>query len=68
MPLLRILALTLVLLCSHSVMAADKLTVILDWFVNPDHAPLVIAAEKGYFAARNLDVELDRTGRSQRSP
>ena len=22
--------------------AADKLTVLLDWFVNPDHAPLVV--------------------------
>ncbi|MGQ7794180.1 ABC transporter substrate-binding protein [Faunimonas sp. B44] len=38
--------------------AADRLTVLLDWFVNPDHAPLVVAAEKGYFADRGLDVEL----------
>lgn len=38
--------------------AADKLTVLLDWYVNPDHAPLVIAKEKGYFAAHGLDVEL----------
>ncbi len=38
--------------------AADKLTVILDWFVNPDHAPLVIAQEGGYFAKHGLDVEL----------
>ncbi|MCT8971755.1 ABC transporter substrate-binding protein [Microbaculum marinisediminis] len=38
--------------------AADKLTVLLDWFVNPDHAPLIVAAEKGYFADQGLDVEL----------
>jgi putative hydroxymethylpyrimidine transport system substrate-binding protein len=38
--------------------AADKLTVLLDWFVNPDHAPLVIAKELGYFARAGLDVEL----------
>ncbi len=38
--------------------AADRLTVLLDWFVNPDHAPLVVAAEKGYFAEKGLDVEL----------
>ncbi|WP_237154477.1 ABC transporter substrate-binding protein [Oryzibacter oryziterrae] len=38
--------------------AADKLTVLLDWFVNPDHAPLVIAREGGYFAAHGLDVDL----------
>jgi putative hydroxymethylpyrimidine transport system substrate-binding protein len=38
--------------------AADKLTVLLDWFVNPDHAPLVVAKEAGYFARHDLDVEL----------
>ncbi|MDS4070263.1 MAG: ABC transporter substrate-binding protein [Candidatus Competibacter sp.] len=35
-----------------------KLTVMLDWFVNPDHAALVVAQEKGFFAAQNLEVEL----------
>ncbi|MBT4489623.1 MAG: ABC transporter substrate-binding protein [Rhodospirillaceae bacterium] len=38
--------------------AADKLTVMLDWFVNPDHATLMIAQEKGYFADAGLEVEL----------
>jgi len=38
--------------------AADKLTVLLDWFVNPDHAPLIVARDKGLFAAEGLDVEL----------
>ena len=38
--------------------AADKLTVLLDWFVNPDHGPLIIAQEKGYFKDADLDVEL----------
>ncbi len=40
------------------VVAGGKLTVLLDWFVNPDHAPLYVALEKGYFAARGLEVEL----------
>ena len=35
-----------------------KLTVMLDWFVNPDHAALVVAQEKGLFAAQGLEVEL----------
>ncbi len=35
-----------------------KLTVMLDWFVNPDHAALVVAQEKGFFTAHNLEVEL----------
>ena len=30
----------------------------LDWFVNPDHGPLIIARERGFFAAEGLDVEL----------
>jgi putative hydroxymethylpyrimidine transport system substrate-binding protein len=38
--------------------AAEKLTVLLDWFVNPDHAPLIIAKEKGFFKNHGLDVEL----------
>ncbi len=38
--------------------AGDKLTVLLDWFVNPDHAPLIVAREKGYFAEVGLDVEM----------
>lgn len=38
--------------------AADKVTVLLDWFLNPDHAALVIARTQGFFAKRNLDVEL----------
>ncbi len=38
--------------------ANEKLTVMLDWLVNPDHAALVVAQEKGYFADEGLDVEL----------
>ncbi len=36
--------------------AADKLTVLLDWFLNPDHGPLVIARDKGYLREADLDV------------
>lgn len=36
---------------------AEKMTVLLDWFINPDHAPLFVAQEKGFFKARGLDVE-----------
>jgi putative hydroxymethylpyrimidine transport system substrate-binding protein len=37
--------------------AAEKMTVLLDWFVNPDHGPLYVALEKGFFRDRGLDVE-----------
>lgn len=36
----------------------DKLTLLLDWFVNPNHAPIVIAQQRGLFAKHGLDVEI----------
>jgi len=38
--------------------SAEKLTVMLDWFVNPDHGPLFVARERGYFDQAGLEVEL----------
>lgn len=52
------IAFALTVLACLPAAAEDKLTVLLDWFVNPDHAPLIIAAEKGYFREAGLDVEL----------
>ncbi|MDG2204096.1 MAG: ABC transporter substrate-binding protein [Alphaproteobacteria bacterium] len=40
------------------VFAADKMTLLLDWFVNPDHAPIIVAREKGFFADQGLEVEV----------
>ena len=37
--------------------AGEKLTVLLDWFINPDHGPLFVALEQGLFEKRGLDVE-----------
>nr|WP_111298726.1 ABC transporter substrate-binding protein [Paracoccus saliphilus] len=37
--------------------AETKLTVMLDWFVNPDHGPIVLAEELGYFRDAGLTVE-----------
>lgn len=55
LPLLGALALLALPVPSH---AAEKLTVMLEWFVNPDHAPMVIAKERGLFGEQGLDVEL----------
>jgi putative hydroxymethylpyrimidine transport system substrate-binding protein len=38
--------------------ATEKLTVILDWFVNPDHGTIVVAQQKGFFKDAGLEVEL----------
>ena len=34
---------------SFTAFADDKVVVLLDWFVNPDHGPLYVAFEKGFF-------------------
>lgn len=52
------LALLGALLASTAASAADKVTVALDWFLNPDHATLVVARDKGFFKAEGLEVEL----------
>ena len=31
-------------------MAADEMTLLLDWFINPNHGPIIVAEELGYFA------------------
>ncbi len=38
--------------------AQDKLTLMLDWFVNPNHGPIVIAEQKGIFKQLGLEVEI----------
>jgi putative hydroxymethylpyrimidine transport system substrate-binding protein len=53
-----LLAAALLLAIALPARAAEKVTVMLDWFVNPDHAPLFVALEKGYFADAGLEVEL----------
>ncbi|MCF4152044.1 ABC transporter substrate-binding protein [Dethiosulfovibrio sp. F2B] len=38
--------------------AAEKLTLMLDWFPNVDHLPIYVAQEKGYFEEAGLDVKI----------
>jgi len=51
-------ALAASLILTSPAAAQDKLTVLLEWFVNPDHAPLVVAKELGLFEKAGLEVEL----------
>jgi putative hydroxymethylpyrimidine transport system substrate-binding protein len=55
---MRIFATLLMLTLAGPALAADKMTLLLDWFVNPDHGPIIIAQEKGYFADQGLEVEI----------
>ncbi|EHM02399.1 NMT1/THI5-like protein [Acetobacteraceae bacterium AT-5844] len=38
--------------------APAKLTLMLEWFVNPDHAPIIVAQEGGHFARAGLEVRI----------
>ena len=46
------------LLLASPAVAQDKMTLLLDWFVNPDHGPIIVADEMGFFADQNLNVEI----------
>ncbi|MEL6648053.1 MAG: ABC transporter substrate-binding protein [Pseudomonadota bacterium] len=46
------------LLLATPAMAQDKMTILLDWFINPDHGPIILAQELGYFADQGLEVEI----------
>ncbi len=45
-------------LAATPMLAQDQMTLLLDWFVNPDHGPIIIAQENGYFADQGLEVEV----------
>ncbi|MQY44256.1 ABC transporter ATP-binding protein [Epibacterium sp. SM1969] len=54
----KTLTAVLALTVASPAVAADKMTLLLDWFLNPDHGPIIIAQENGYFADQNLEVEI----------
>jgi len=36
----------------------DKVTLMLDWFPNPDHVPIYVAKEKGFFEEEGLEIKI----------
>jgi len=46
------------LLTALPALAQDRMTLILDWYVNPDHAPIILAQERGFFSDQGLEVEI----------
>jgi putative hydroxymethylpyrimidine transport system substrate-binding protein len=40
------------------VAAVDKVSCMLDWFPNPDHAPIYLAAAEDYFKNQGLEVDI----------
>ncbi len=56
--LLIILAVLLTVIWASSGLAAQKLTLILDWFPNVDHLPIYVGRHQGFFAAEGLEIEI----------
>ena len=56
--LIRLIAALALVSVALPAAAQDKVRLLLDWFVNPDHAALVIAKQRGLFTKHGLDVEL----------
>lgn len=54
----KTICLIILLGMSFSIHASQQITLMLDWFVNPNHGPIIIAKEKGYFQQQGLDVIL----------
>ena len=43
---------------ASSINAAQKLTLILDWFPNVDHLPIYVAQHQGFFADEGLEIKI----------
>ncbi|MBI4278290.1 MAG: ABC transporter substrate-binding protein [Armatimonadetes bacterium] len=52
------LAVVLTLVWQPPAPAAERLTLMLDWFPNPNHVPIYAALRQGYFAQEGLEVAI----------
>jgi len=53
-----LVGLLVAILCVGTALARESLEVSLDFFINPNHVPLVVAQELGYFADEGIDAVL----------
>ncbi|MCQ1059147.1 ABC transporter substrate-binding protein [Photobacterium sp. DNB23_23_1] len=54
----QLIAAAALMIASFSASAEEKVTLMLDWFVNPNHGPIILAKEKGWFAEQGLEVQI----------
>lgn len=46
------------LMLATTALAKEPLHLMLDWFINPNHAPIIIAQQNGYFDKHGLEVTI----------
>ena len=56
--IIRYFSLVIGLTTSFSSLAKEKISLMLDWYVNPDHAAIIVAQQKGFFEKNNLESRL----------
>lgn len=56
--MLRLLATLFAVLLAGPALAADKVTLMLNWYVYGEHAPFYYGKEKGIYAAEGIDLEI----------
>ena len=56
--IIRYFSLLIGFTASFTSLAREKISLMLDWYVNPDHAAIIIAQQKGFFEKNNLDVDI----------
>ncbi len=55
---LKIIPIIIATIFNPVLAGGDKLTLMLDWFVNPNHGPIVIAQQRSYFSDQGLIVDI----------
>ena len=51
--IIRYFSLVIGLSASFASLAREKISLMLDWYVNPDHAAIIVAQQKGFFEKNN---------------
>src|SRR5688500_14951632 len=49
---------SLINVCYADTVKEKPLTLILDWFANPDHAPIFVAQQQGFFKQEGISVNI----------
>ncbi len=53
-----IILLKFLIITSNSYASQNQIKLGLDWFINPDHAPIIIAEKYGFFKKEGLEVKI----------
>jgi NitT/TauT family transport system substrate-binding protein len=56
--MLRLIAALFAVLAAGPAFAADKVTLMINWYVYGEHAPFYYGKEKGFYAAEGIDLEI----------